>query len=733
MAFDTVRKKFAKEHIWYVEIEVDGATYRFCENRAPRPYGLEAVPSLKGVNISPAEIDLNGGIGVRARCNLTLEESMDYKVWGTLTSPVRFWSRWRAENPYYLGERLSVFSGYIVNDEFNPDNFVRRDYIIESFSQTASGVRIVGKDPLKLANNDRAKAPRESLGSLVADITDSQTSFTLQPTGIGSEYPSSNGIIRIGDEVLRYSSISGDDVIGVSRGEFNTQPDAHSEGDLVQICLEYASETVDDIGYDLLVNYANIDPSYINQAEWSAEVSGAFVNTYSVLITEPTGVQELIGEFAQSAPHYYFWDERVNRIRLKALQPPPADAQRLNWESNFIAGSTGVQDKQDMRISTVIINYGIFDPTKDLDEVSNYRASYVREDTDSVTNYGQRAYKTINSRWISSDNKTAAVLAAARIGRRFSDAPRMISFDVDAKDADFWTGDSVSCQTDLIEQPGGGYPYLPYQIISASERNNYQYSALEHTYGDPVPGDEDVEDPNVRLVFISGNQDRLSDPDTGSPRNLRDLFESVYGTGTLDSELDIRFIFESNAVAGSSDNTEYAVKTGSWPELTTPILISNAGLILGKGGDGANVGGIPEDGGSAIQLEDDIRLDNAGTIASGGAGGEGRSDSGPGVEVRAAGGGGAGYTNGIAGSVTTVIPAAQTLSTTQAENGTNTEGGTGGNARGRSTTGEIVFINGEAGGDLGQAATLASTGKAIDLNGFTITYVETGTIIGDVS
>jgi hypothetical protein len=710
MAYDNEKNKYSKEHLWYVEIEVDGTTHRFCENRSPIPAGLEANPSLTRVSVNPAEIDLEGGIGVRAKCNLSFIESDDFTQWGSISNPVRFWSRWRAENPYYLGQRISVFSGYIVNGAFNANNFVRRDYIIESFGLTAGGATITGKDPLKLASNDRAKAPVESKGSLLADITDTATSFDLQPTGIGDdEYPATNGIVRVGEEVILYTTRTGDTISGLTRGYYNTEIGEHSQNDTVQLCLEINSDTVSNIDYLLLTQYAGVDTSYINKAEWDAESDNAFITTYSTLITEPVGVQDLLKEFAQSAPHYLYWDERVNKIRFTALKPPPEDAPLLTYQANFLEGSTAVKDKQDMRISTVIVNYGIINPTKDLDETSNYRSSYVREDTDSVTNYGQRAYKTIHSRWIASDNKTAAVLMSARVGRRFSIAPRLISFKLDAKDSDVWTGDSVKCLTDLIQQSGGGYPTLPYQILTAGEDENFSYTALEHTYGDAVDGDEDVEDENVRLIYISGLQDQLK-PDDGSgvARTLRDLYEDIYGTDPLDANLDIRFIFESNAVAGSSDNTEHAIKTGSWPELTTDILIQNSGLILGKGGDGSVGDGF--DGGPAILLQDNIRLQNFNIIGGGGGGGGGKAldaFSPPGY-----GGGGAGYTLGVGPG--------------DADDGTYTQGGN-------------PSAGGGQGGDLGQDGANGddgvggSAGKAINLNGFTINYIATGTINGVVS
>ena len=77
----------------------------------------------------------------------------------------------------------------------------------------------------------------------------------------------------------------------------------------------------------LVVNGAGIDSSYINQTAWDAESSANFPNTYDAIITEPTGVKDLIEEFSQSAPHYYYYDERVNKIQFVALKPPPVGGQ----------------------------------------------------------------------------------------------------------------------------------------------------------------------------------------------------------------------------------------------------------------------------------------------------------------------------------------------------------------------------------------------------------------------
>jgi hypothetical protein len=343
-----------------------------------------------------------------------------------------------------------------------------------------------------------------------------------------------------------------------------------------------------------------------------------------------------------------------------------------------------------------------------------------------LANGGSRVYKTVYSRLIGASNKSAAVLAASLTGRRFAIPPFQIDYELDPKDGEVWTGDAVRIESDLVLNSTTLLPDLRvYQIISANENTTDQrfiYSALEHSYGPAVSGDEDIEDPNVRNVYISGQNDQLINPIfPGVPRTLREYYEDSFGSTVL-AAYDVRFIVDVGAVAGSSNNAEFAIKTGAWPELSTPPMIVNYNLIVGKGGNGANVGSSPEAGGPAILLENDIRLNNLSTI--GGGGGGGGADSGS--DVDAAGGGGGGFTNGIAGTGTSTTSPTGFL--VQAENGTNTEGGRGAFADANDSA------TGGAGGDLGVSGVNSggAAGVAIDLNGFTITYITTGTISGAI-
>ena len=726
MAFDTVKKEFSRQHLWYCEIVVSGETYRFCENITPIPVGLDVdAPSMSKPSIRPTQVALDGGIGVRASASVTFKEHQDYVRFGTLTSPKRFWPSWRAEHPGYEGAEISIYSGYIVNGAFDPLNFQKRDYILNSFSHSESGASINAKDTLKLASNDRAKAPRKSKGLLSANVLASDTSITLIPSGVGnSEYPAS-GFARLGDEVVSFDR-SGD-VFTIVRSQYNTLADDHSINDVFQLCLYY-NNTVAYIDNDLLVNYAGVSTSAIPIDVWNGEATDYIPGLYQALITEPTGISALLKELSQSAPHYLFWDERTNLINFVAIKPPPDTALTLTAESNLLEGSTGIADQPDMRISTVLVNFGQYDPTKQLDESSNYRQGHVRFNGASVAKYnGIEKYKVINSRWISSDNRIAAVRLAATFGRRFQDTPRKIIFKLDAKDSDVWTGAPLFINSDLIVDEVTKERYnMPVQIISAGESQSYNYEALEYNYGVALPEDFESEDPNSKDVILSGNLDQLKDPNTQVIRTLREFWEGIYGTTVVDTD-KIRFTFDSNCVAGSSDNTAFAVDTGSWPELSTgdPIKLDIRGLIVGKGGDGKpGTSGAFENGGPAIILNANVRFTNTGIVGGGGGGGNSDStDSGG-----AAGGGGAGFFNGLGGTGTGSQNPSNRIAATD---GTKTTGGTGGDLDETGGTSPQSATGGD-GGDLGQPGGLSggSAGIAIDQNGFTITYTNAGA--GDI-
>ena len=671
--------------------------YRFCEDRSPHPIGLDAIPSLRSVNTSPSKIDLSGGLGVRSSVSLSFTDhpssdiGIDKYVDGrTYIASERgsYWTKLRARNPNYENRPLRVLSGYLVDGKFDPLNFTTRYYIIDKMNVTNGMATITAKDPLKLAGSKKAQAPIVTTGQLSADLIFNVLTATLIPVGIGElEYPVS-GKVLINSEVIAFTRVL--DVLTLTRAQNNTVAVGHSEDDTVQLCLEYAGKQVDFIVKDLLTNYANIDASFIDDAAWTSEIDVFLSGGLSGVIVKPFDVFKLLKELAESMPHYLWWDERNQTIQLTALKAPPENANVINMDGNIIDDSFKTTDKPELRKSTIFVNFGQFDPTKKLDEPSNYQQTYARIDTASIAKYGSNEIQTINSRWISSTNKAAALTLGALIGRRFSDIPREASFSLEAKDSSIWIGQSIALNHRDITDFSGSPIDTVFQLLSSKESKNFDYTGLEFTYGDKLPNDPD---PEFDTIILGSDLRNI---------NLRTEYDLLFPTP--DGTTQAIIIIDEGVKIGSASTATYSIDTGSWPtgaEVT--LQIKPTAFAVGKGGGGGN-SFAGDDGGHAIILNHDLILANNGVIGGGGGGGGGFEDAG-GIS---GGGGGAGFDVGLGGI------------------GTGEEGGSGSDGT-LETGGNGGSSNSGDGGDLGQDGeagqiTLGGiAGDAINKNGFTLT------------
>ena len=706
MTYAAAVASFAREPFHYVEIETGGTTYRYCTPRELIPVGLDAIPCLKSApDTSPAEVDATGGPGLRASVSCQMVDFADLTAGG-----VSYWPKWRAVNKFYEGDRLSSFSGFIEGNLFDPANFTRRDYVIEKFALTMGGASFTGKDPLKLASNNKAQIPAASRGSIVVALTAVATSATLQPLGVGAEYPAS-GFVRIRSEIMAYTRAG--DVLTLTRGRYNTAATTHGAGDSVQLCRVF-NDSAPNIVRDILIA-SGVPSGYIPITEWQAEAAVYLPGNYTTIITAPTGATTLLKELGEQAPHLLYWNDKTNRIDFVAVKAPPEDARGLDWRDHIIAGSFTADDDPSLRVTRVFVYFGQFDPTKKLDEPANYQQTFIRVDPGAETDYGSSATKLVYSRWISTVNKAAAIRLAARIGRRFFNTPRRIGLSVDVKDQDVWTGSAVKVTHPLIVDTAGAPVATDFQIISAAEKpGKITYKAIEFLYGPSVPEDADA-DTTGKLIVLSGELQNL---------NLRTVFDSIYPS--YDPADDVRFIFDAAAVMGSSSTSTPAIVTGTWAGLTTPPLLDVRGLILGAGGKGAGAGATAAggNGGDALELQAPIRLSNSGTIGGGGGGGGAANPRG-GVAV--AGSGGAGYSVGPRGEG----------GDPPANPGNRLTGGESVEATAIDGEGSPFPVVGGRGGDLGQPGAAGfsdqgtttaggSAGLAIKRNGFTITYTGAG-------
>ncbi len=764
MSYDVIKRDFSKEKFAVVEIDVEYCsndfgvspctasgsgdskcyncrstcqdlpnfdaeikTVRHCTNRSPHAIGVNAVPDIKDITVSPSKIDLKGGLGVRSSVtisfadhpssDISLDKYVDERSYNPLDRSL-YWLKLRSRWPNYQNNGLRVYIGYLDQGVFRAENFEPHYFIIDKLDASQGMATLTGKDPLKLASKDKAQAPVTSTGKLQADLLIGETTATLTPSGVGNlEYPAS-GKVLVRSEVMMFTRSN--DVLTLIRGQNNTPEEEHSSEDTVQLCLEYNSEQVNDIVYDLLVNYAGINPSYINQPAWQAEIDTFISGLISATIVNPVDVNTLLMELSQAMPHYLWWNEKTQLIELTALKAPDSGQQTLTMDENIIQGSFKTTDKKELRKSTVVVNYGQFNPTKKIDEADNYQSSYIRADGESIASYGSNEIQTINTRWITNTNEAAARQLAALIGRRFSNIPREVSFSLEDKDSDIWIGQTVALNHRDVVDASGSPVDTVYQLTSASEKKSLQYVGLEFTYGESLPEDEGGGEPGVDIEFI---------PNEAVDINLRTLFDG--NNPPPDATTIVKFILDSGRVCGSSSNADYAINTGSWPAgALVTLQINPSATGAGIGGSGATVDGVgATDGGDFLILNHDLELINNGVIGGGGGGG-GRVDN----IGSASGGGGAGFYNGMGGGGNRAPIGATIITNNPASNGSIDSGGNGGELL-FNQSGEPFFLEGGVGGNLGQPGETKTTtggqaGVAINKNGYTLTETELGDVRG---
>src|SRR5690606_17991422 len=261
-------------------------TLRFIASDAdPSPY--DAIPSLASISTTAPVLEPGISMGERESVTVTLVDHMhsdtgiDKYVSERGYDPLRrgtLWGRLRARIPSLRGRALRVYRG--EHGQLLSEMHVRH-YIIESHSGPhGNSFTIVAKDPLRFLDGDRAQAPSVTPGILAESITDSQILLRLSPSGVGDAYYPSSGKAAIGGSEIVSFNRTGDSM-SITRGQSNTAATSHDAGAVVQLVLEYNSETVANIIYDLITNYTDVDPSWINLSAWQEEVDQYIGRLYS--------------------------------------------------------------------------------------------------------------------------------------------------------------------------------------------------------------------------------------------------------------------------------------------------------------------------------------------------------------------------------------------------------------------------------------------------------------------
>lgn len=475
--------------------------FRFSNVLVP---GQNFIPCITAADLAPTVITPDKGLGIRASIKVTLEDfsrhdrgfdpyfsgrESDAENQGT------YLGRLLARNTHYVGRTLKIKTGYLSPSGFFETDFQSRAYVIESISgpDGAGKVTITAKDVLKLADDDRALAPAATTGKLVSDITDTDTSLTVT-SGTEGEYTAEGDYIRIGDEIIQapIANRSSNVFSNLTRGAFNTEAAAHSTDDSLQSCKHLNATNVIDLVEDLLINYASIPAQYINSTDWAAEETNWYsTSTITTLISEPTGVNELINKLAEEYFFQVWWNEIEQEIKLMAIVPPSTAAAIPTWtdESNLIEGKTSIDRNDDDRLTRVLFYYNPRTPL-DHSDPEDFESVYVIIDADAegLDKYADERVKIIYGRFVATES--LAVQTSGRLLNRFKNTPKTATVQVDAKDASIWTGDIAVIESARLQGFDGAAAGTRFQVQSVKEKTDkalsgsvYEYKLLEINFG----------------------------------------------------------------------------------------------------------------------------------------------------------------------------------------------------------------------------------------------------------
>ncbi len=467
-------------------------------------------PTVLSVDTAPTRLEPGRGLGIRASVKIQFEDhpwndrGFDPYL-GDATRPPgdpdlrgSFWGKLLARNKFWESRRVDILTGYLDADTgaYDAANFIRRTYVIEAIAgpDRNGNVSLVAKDPLKFADSNRAQVPEPTEATLDVSVGTGTNNMNLFEPGAHALFTVGD-FVRIDDEIMQVNSINvAQNRLNCSRETLpavypttGTTVAEHDAGATVQICKFYDAERADDIVFDLLVNQAGIDPIFIDAVEWAA-VFDSLIPSYifTALITEPTGVKDLLQELTEHTI-LLWWDDRAQLIQFDVLRPSAFIAiPTFDDQANIAADSFVSSRSSKERISRVLTYYGQRDPTQDLETRINFQQVNVRADLDAETveEYGSSRILEIFSRWLSVADAAIADEIGQRMLLEYRNTKIAVQFVLDPKDDEQYTGDFVKIRTRYVQDLDGNPATQQYRIVEVQELltnagARYKYLAIQ--------------------------------------------------------------------------------------------------------------------------------------------------------------------------------------------------------------------------------------------------------------
>lgn len=366
-----------------------------------------------------------------------------------------FWAKWIVRHKFGKTRAICrLYSGY---DGDRLSDMRVQTYVVDRLIWQGDRAQLNCRDYLSLTEFRRAQVPAASSGQLNAAITDADASLTMDGDLTG-EYPAS-GTLRIGDELMTYTGAPSYDafndettISSITRGTDGSDAAGHDDEAAVQICRRYTAARIKEVLENLLVDDAAIPAQLVDLDKIISE-DDEFLDAYSLttLISEPTGVDRLIGEIAEQCSFYVWWNERRQIVDMQAIKALSGVDANFTQEGNIIGDSFTFEERPKERLTTISLYYNPRNFAGELESPTNFDNQIIVSNStvQNADRYGRLPQtRQIFSRWLTTQAQVNQT--GSRYSLRYADVPFYATFNVDAKDRQFWVGDFCTISHDFI-------------------------------------------------------------------------------------------------------------------------------------------------------------------------------------------------------------------------------------------------------------------------------------------
>lgn len=476
--------------------------YKLISNQAfVNPDGT--IPCLsKFPKITPAEIKQNRGIAIRGamefECtdfpyNDLLPGDDDYR--DTRNYIARdtgtFWGKFLARFPYYQGAtaRLKLGAWEEQADGSYLDVYTDQfSFLLDRIDVQLNGiVKIRCTDPLAFLDDSNVKIPTPTDAVLLLDIAGNQSSnIPIEAAQVAYfSFPAANGYVRVNEEIIHFSGITGDALLNVTKGQFGTTPANHLTGDGITKLFGISAKNVVDALADLIINWGGVDPSLLAYDAvqtvptgvpdiWDIELEQWLqsIDIYGVIHAD-SGLTKILNDICMQTGIVLWWNSTAGKIYINANKfRLAAEDQPLITDDHISEGTFGMKEERRAFISQVWTYYGLINPLRSI-EPANFKNAHVgiNSDLESGNALGKAQIVVKYANWLEAGSLGVVLTLSTRLLNESSFPRYRFSFSVHWEQwQDLRLGDYFYLQTRYLQSATGQVQIVRCRIVKIYPR-----------------------------------------------------------------------------------------------------------------------------------------------------------------------------------------------------------------------------------------------------------------------